>query len=299
MAYTYFGGADQQSPIVPPSSVTWDTINPPEVRAEAWAFENARREAERQRELEAQLMGRPQDTADTVKAIEAATRLQGMRGYQRDAATMGQAAALQKHAPAMFFGLAGGPRAMTGLQAKPEAAMIEQGGERFIRQPSGSLVHVPNRSQASTRDTQETMMQGEIAKAQTALNAAQRAKAGVSATREEIIPASQPGPIRRFFGAVPTPAITNQVPFAPPEDIAKAAAVEEEARRQKSAAQETLQNYLLQKRGPATNAPAAAPAAAPSPAGTGASGYIPGRRYGNLRYKGGDPTDENNWEKVN
>src|SRR3990172_2048430 len=140
----YFGGAGGETPRAAPGTGYYQETVPPGYTEELWRFENARREAEREREMIAQFTQQGQDTDDAQKAIMAATQFQGIRGYQRDLAE-GKSAqeAATKWAPLMFAGTAGGPPAFAAMQPRPAAQVqdITIGGMpgRRITQPSGTI----------------------------------------------------------------------------------------------------------------------------------------------------------------
>lgn len=264
MAETYFGGQDGLSPIAPPSTSEYSAVNPPEYQKAAWEWENARREAEQRREMEASLgrqvvrgnvsqweadPGLIEAADQSRKSIEAATRFQGIRGYQQDSLTMGAAKAAQKWGPLMFAGSSGGPRAVSSLIGKervPATMQTLPGGVTQITQPSGSIQLVnPPRAAAAAEDPTEKALRDQIGKAQTILSASERKSV-----------------VARASGSQRRDAL---------EAVTQANAEQRESKRQLQATEASLQNYLSQKTNPATslgvqptartNAPVVAPTA--------------------------------------
>lgn len=267
----YFGGKDEQSPIAAKSTASWDTVNPPEVQAAAWAWEKERRAAEEARQLQERLDEAGKAADDIAKAEALAVQFQGVRGYKQ-AIDSGIPAkdAMAKYGPMMFFTK---PSAIPNQQ--PDYKIRNIGGVGYRDDGSGNLTPVTSIPQAKVetltengvnirritnpsgnmtervlqpiKDPDERDFRAREQKALLALDEASRDFLKFGATREEITPASS-----GMFSS--TPARTNTVPAIPGSALKF-----EEARAAKKAAEDQLKAIRAERQ--AKPAPTATPAA--------------------------------------
>lgn len=241
MPTTYFGGLDEQSPMPAASTADWSTVNPPEVQAQAWQFEQQRRDAEREREMMSQYEGK--NIEDTQKAVAAAMKFQAMRNYQNDVSSgKPPAEALMKWGPLM--GLVR-PAALPATDR-----VYNAGGVLYQRDASGKMV--PQTPPKAAPDRMLSILEQERRSATARESAAREALAASQATTQQVIP----GKTNRLFGLLSDiPGRTNQVPVFDSQKIAEAQAEYGAASNRLAAAQEAVKNYLKQSGVAPTNAP--------------------------------------------
>jgi len=270
----YFGGADEQSPIPAQSTSDWNTVYPPEVQAEAWKFEMAKRAADRQRELEDMIFRESQNQKieDVTKAVDAAQRFQAQRQYESLVANGTKpSVALAQLAPKLFRSPAGlGPIFRPQVQRVMNVA-----GTGYQEQEDGTWKPFTPIKAPVVKDSTAASLKKRIDAAQAEFDKAQMNATARQATREEVTPAV---PGSRFWGIGPksagTPAITNQIPiFLNTTKTDEAVALRDAARNRLKQAQTEYAAYMQQ----ATNAgPAEAQEPPPRPLLTGPPGSIGG-----------------------
>lgn len=221
------------------------------------ANQQANEQAGQERLIESMAAATNSKQAESIyKAIQAAQQFQGMRGYQKDLESgMQPSAAMNKWAPVMFTGKTLPGEFFKRPVQQSSVELVEEGGRTFQRITNPNTGAVTQRVvppiAAPKEDPAIKDYRTRQASIQVGLDKANQEFAEKSATRQEIIPATESA-----FGGLKkaVPARTNTIPIFPQSKLDQAKAARDAAQTSLDTVTQELNNYRKQVAPPVVQA---------------------------------------------